>query len=139
MHEMKTGTLFFQDKNGNNVLALNNVNELDLTSNTTEERDILGNVENIKRGEITMSFTDPIENKNLFKVLGVDTSNVPDKYSILLTKPIQRRKHKKKRINKKWLKKYGYKLLVDLKEGWRIKSYKDGMYEFVKGEEYGRT
>lgn len=46
MYETKTGTLFFQDKNGNNVLALSNVNELDLTSNVTEEKDILGNVEN---------------------------------------------------------------------------------------------
>lgn len=137
MYEMKTGTLFFQDKNGNNVLALNNVNELDLISNVTEEKDILGNVENIKRGEITMSFTNITNKEDLFKVLGVDTSNVPDAYSILLTKPIQRRKHKKKRINKKWLKKYGYKLLVDLKDDWRIKSYKDGTYEFVKENNYG--
>lgn len=135
MYEMKTGTLFFQDKNGNNVLALNNVNELELTSNVTEEKDILGNVENIKRSEATLSFTNITNKEDLFKVLGVDTSNVPDAYSILLTKPIQRRKHKKKRINKKWLKKYGYKLLVDYKDNWRIKSYKDGVYEFIKGEE----
>lgn len=138
MYEMKTGMLFFQDKNGNNVLALNNVNELDLTSNVTEEKDILGNVENIKRGETTLSFTNITNKEDLFKVLwGVDTSNVPDAYSILLTKPIQRRRHKKKRINKKWLKKYGYKLLVDYKDGWRIKSYKDGTYEFVKENNYG--
>lgn len=134
MYEMKTGTLFFQDKNGNNVLELNNVNELELTSNVTEEKDILGNVENIKRGEITLSFTNITNKEDLFKVLGVDTSSVPDAYSILLTKPIQRRRHKKKRINKKLLKKYGYKLLVDYKDNWRIKSYKDGTYEFVKGE-----
>ena len=114
MYEMKTGTLFFQDKN-----------------------DILGNVENIKRGETTLSFTNITNKEDLFKVLGVDTSNVPDAYSILLTKPIQRRRHKKKRINKKWLKKYGYKLLVDYKDGWRIKSYKDGTYEFVKENNYG--
>lgn len=139
MYEIKTGTLFFQDKNDNNVLALNNVNELELTPNVTEEKDILGNVENIKRGETTLSFTNITNKEDLFEVLGVDTSNVPDAYSILLTKPIQRRKHKKKRINKKWVKKYGYKLLVDLKDDWRIKSYKDGTYEFVKGEEYGRT
>lgn len=135
MYEMKTGTLFFQDKNGDNVLALNNINKLELTSNVTEEVDAIGNVENIKRGEITISLTDPIENEDLFKALGVDISNVPDKYSIFLTKLIQRRKHKKKRINKKWLKKYGYKLSVDYKDGWRIKSYKDGTFEFAKGEE----
>lgn len=137
MYEIKTGTLFFQDKNGNNVLALNNVNELELTSNVTKEKDILGNVENIKRGETTLSFTNITNKEDLFKVLEVDTSNVPDAYSILLTKPIQRRKHKKKRINKKWLKKYGYKLLVDYKDNWRINSYKDGVYEFVKENNYG--
>lgn len=135
MYEMKTGTLFFQDKNGDNILALNNINKLELTSNITEEVDAIGNVENIKRGEITMSLTDPIENENLFKALGVDTSNVPDKCNIYLTKLIQRRKHKKKRINKKWLKKYGYKLSVDCKYGWRTKSNKEGTFEFVKGEE----
>ena len=131
----ETGTLLFQDKNGSNVFTLNNVNKLELTSNVTEEVDRIGNVKNVKRSETTLSFTNTINNEDLFKVLGVDTSNVPDKYSILLTKPIQRRRHKKKRINKKWLKKYGYKLLIDYKDGWRIKSYKDGTYEFVKGEE----
>jgi hypothetical protein len=30
-----------------------------------------------------------------------------------LTKQIQRRTHKKKRINKKWLKRYGYKTVLD--------------------------
>ncbi len=52
MYEMKNGTLFFQDNDGNNVLALDNVDEIALTS-ATEERDILGNVENIniKKGE----------------------------------------------------------------------------------------
>lgn len=45
MYEMKNGTLFFQDNDGNNVLALDNVDEIALTSNATEERDILGNRE----------------------------------------------------------------------------------------------
>lgn len=136
MYEMKNGTLFFQDNDGNNVLALDNVDEIALTS-ATEERDILGNVENIniKKGETTLSFTSTIEKETLFKVFGVDISKTPDAYKIQVTKPVQRRKHKKKRINKKWLKKYGYKILVDLRDGWHIKSYADGHYEFVKGED----
>jgi hypothetical protein len=133
---MKTGMLFFQDKNGNNVLALNNVNELELNSNTIEEVDSFGSVGNIKRGGTTLSFTtDIIDKENLFNVLGVDSSKSQDQIGFLLTKPVQRRKHKKKRINKKWLKKYGYKILVDRKNGWKIKSYADGTYEFVKGED----
>lgn len=135
MYEMKTGTLFFQDNDGNNVLALDNVDEIALNSNVIEEKDILGNVENIKKGETTLSFTSTIEKKTLFKVLGVDISKTPDAYKISFTKPVQRRKHKKKRINKKWLKKYGYKILVDFRDGWHIKSYADGYYEFVKGED----
>lgn len=135
MYEMKNGTLFFQDKNSNDVLALDNVDEIALTSSVTEERDILGNVENIKKSEITLSFTSTIEKETLFKVLGVDISKTPDAYKISVTKPVQRRKHKKRRINKKWLKKYGYKIQVDLRDGWRIKSYTDGHYEFVKGED----
>lgn len=135
MYEMKNGTLFFQDNDGNDVLALDNVNEIALTSNVTEERDILGNVENIKKGETTLSFTSTIEKEALFKVLGVDISKTPDAYKISVTKPVQRRKHKKKRINKKWLKKYGYKILADFRDGWHIKSYADGHYEFVKGED----
>ena len=31
----------------------------------------------------------------------------------LITKDIQKRKHKKRRINKKWLKMYGYKSVTD--------------------------
>ena len=30
-----------------------------------------------------------------------------------ITKDIQRRKHKKRRVNKKWLKRYGYKCVHD--------------------------
>lgn len=135
MYEMKNGTLFFQDKNGNDVLALDNIDETALTSNVTEEIDILGDVKNIKKGETTLSFTSTIEKETLFKVLGVDISKTPDAYKISVTKPVQRRKHKKRRINKKWLKKYGYKIQVDLIDGWHIKSYTDGHYEFVKGED----
>lgn len=135
MYEMKTGTLFFQDNDGNNVFALDNVDEIALTSSTTEEADILGNIKNIKKGETTLSFTGTIEKETLFKVLGVDISKTPDAYKIQVTKPVQRRKHKKKRINKKWLKKYGYKILEDFRDGWHIKSYADGHYEFVKGED----
>ena len=99
MYEMKTGTLFFQNNDGNNVFALDNVDEIALTSSTTEEADILGNVKNIKKDETTLSFTSTIEKETLFKILGVDISKTPDAYKISVTKPVQRRKHKKKRIS----------------------------------------
>lgn len=128
-------TMCFKDKNDNVIAELDNIDEIALTSNVTEERDILGNVENIKKGETTLSFVSTFEKMVLFKALGFDMSKTPDAYKISVTKPVQRRKHKKKRINKKWLKKYGYKILVDFRDGWHIKSYTDEHYEFVKGED----
>ena len=43
---------------------------------------------------------------NGFKLIGTD----------FIVKKIQARKHKKKRINKKWLKKYGYKDIPDYEQ-----------------------
>lgn len=55
-------------------------------------------------------------------ILGADFSNTPDQVNILYVKKIQARKHHKKRINKKWLKRYGYKeQLFDLGR-WNCKS-----------------
>lgn len=42
-------------------------------------------------------------------MLSVDISNRPDAYVVQYVKLVQARKHKKKRINKKWLKRYGYR------------------------------
>lgn len=44
----------------------------------------------------------------------------------------QNRIHKKKRINKKWAKRYGYKQVVVDSKGWKIKNNTDGSIEFVK-------
>ena len=38
----------------------------------------------------------------LEQVIGIDESRLPDKYDVRISNPIQKRKHKKKRINKKW-------------------------------------
>lgn len=39
---------------------------------------------------------------------------------------------KKKRINKKWLKRYGYKKVIVNSKGWNVKTYTNGTVEFVK-------
>lgn len=55
-------------------------------------------------------YIDDGDKKYLF---GYDNSKLPSRQSIIMTyyKPVivQARRHKKKRINKKWLKRYGYK------------------------------
>ena len=68
----------------------------------------------------------------LHKVLGIDTSNMPDAYDIQFIKFVQARKHKKRRINKKWLKRYGYKQISVESKGWKMKADTDGNVEFVK-------
>ena len=45
--------------------------------------------------------------------------------TIAITKEVQRRTHRKRRINKKWLKRYGYKTVLD--DG-RIIQYGDCIY-----------
>lgn len=57
---------------------------------------------------------------------------MPDAYDIQYVKIVQVRKHKKRRINKKWVKRYGYKRVVVDAKGWKIKNNTDGSIELVK-------
>lgn len=81
---------------------------------------------------ITFDINEPINTEELYKALGVDTSNMPDAYDIQYVKIVQVRKHKKRRINKKWAKRYGYKQVVVDSKGWKIKNNTDGSIELVK-------
>ena len=42
------------------------------------------------------------------------------------------RRHKRKRIQKKWLKRYGYKEVVVESDGWNVKESGEGMVTFEK-------
>ena len=68
---------------------------------------------------------------DLMKTMGIDTSKVPDVCNIQYVKIVQKRKHKKKRINKKWLKRYGYKQVTVETKGWEVHTKTDGTFEFV--------
>ena len=57
------------------------------------------------------------------KILGVDIAQMPDSYNIKYIKIVQVRKHKKNRINKKWLKRYGYKKVIVNSNGWDVWDY----------------
>lgn len=65
------------------------------------------------------------------QTLGYDLSNAPDLYDITYTKFTQARKHKKKRINKKWMKKYGMKSSRELLKGCRIDINPDAEKRFA--------
>lgn len=83
--------------------------------------------------EISINIGGEIDTTALFQHLGLDLSQKPDMCDILIQKPIQIRKHKKKRINKKWAKKYGFKVINIESKGYKVVSNSDGEYEFVKG------
>ena len=40
--------------------------------------------------------------------------------------------HKKKRINKKWRKKYGYRFSLRMIKGWKMEINTDGSVKFIK-------
>ena len=55
-----------------------------------------------------------------------------NKYDIDYSVYVQVRRHKKKRINKKWAKRYGYKCVTRTTKGWNLKTYGDGSFNFLK-------
>jgi gamma-glutamylcysteine synthetase len=83
--------------------------------------------------EITFTVEGATINEELWKKLM--PSEFPEMFDIEYTTIVQARKHRKKRINKKWLKKYGYKQVMVRSKGWKIRTYADdGTWEFVKDE-----
>ena len=82
--------------------------------------------------EFTFNADKPIDTKEFYKILGIDIANMPDTYDIQFVKYVQARKHRKRRINKKWLKQYGYKQTLVESKGWKMKSNTNGNVEFIK-------
>ena len=82
--------------------------------------------------EFTFNADKPIDTEEFYKILGIDIANMPDAYDVQFIKLVQARKHKKRRINKKWLKRYGYKQITVESKGWKVKTDIDGNVGFVK-------
>ena len=61
-----------------------------------------------------------------------DTLYPGDKYDVEYLVPEQVRKHKKKRINKKWRKRYGYTYKLKKTKGWEVEFDSNGTIRFVK-------
>ena len=129
---------FFDTETGENLGQIENIKEISMShfSETEEEHNKHGDIKwfNYKNEEYTMSvdFDKEIDTNELYKILGIDTSNMPDAYDIQFIKFVQARKHKKRRINKKWLKRYGYKQMIVESKGWKMKTDTDGNVEFIK-------
>lgn len=129
---------FFDTETGENLGQIENIKEISMShfSKTEEEHNKHGDINwfKYKNEEYTMSvdFDKEIVINELHKVLGIDTSNMSDAYDVQFIKFVQARKHKKRRINKKWLKRYGYKQMIVESKGWKMKTDTDGNVEFIK-------
>ena len=129
---------FFNTETGENLGQVENIKEVNMTSECQIDyaRDKHGNA--LTRCihdptyELTFNADKPIDTEEFYKILGIDIANMPDAYNIQYIKFVQARKHKKRRINKKWSKRYGYKqMIVDCK-GWKMKTDTGGCVEFIK-------
>lgn len=80
--------------------------------------------------EISFTATNAYINLDLLNQMCIQPRT--HKYDIKYKKVVQARKHKKKRINKKWLKRYGYKMIHVTSKGWKLIVNSDGLLEFVK-------
>lgn len=127
----------FDTETGKNLGQINDVNSIEMTSEyktdyiQKDSKNILS-FNHDPTYTITFDINDSVNTEEFYKVLGVDTSSMPDTYDIQILKIVQVRKHKKRRINKKWAKRYGYKQIVVNSKGWKIKNNTDGSFKFVK-------
>lgn len=82
--------------------------------------------------EFSLTVEGQIKTEVLKSMLGLDTVDFPNKYDIEFNVLVQKRRHKNKRINKKWAKMYGYDTVNQKSKGWRILLKSDGSIEFLK-------
>ena len=140
MNEKPCNVTFFSHSSGSKIGEFDNVENVNMKSEQKVDYvyDAAGHKIVRLTGEmnetLTIDFDKPIDENELYKIFGVDLSEIPDKYDIQVTKFVPIRRHKKKRINKKWNKKYGirYGLIQVVTKGWDFKIYQDGTFEFVK-------
>lgn len=127
---------FFDTKTGENLGQVEDIEEVNMTSGCQIDyaRDKHGNILTRCVHDPTYEFTfnadKPIDIED--KILGIDIANMPDAYDIQFIKFVQARKHKKRRINKKWLKRYGYKQITVESKGWKMKTDTNGNVELIK-------
>lgn len=113
-----------------NAISLSTGKEL-LSFPLDDVEDVLGTKHKVSSLSDTAKLTiecGTANNNVLSKLVG----KIPDEYDIDYSIYVQARKHKKKRINKKWAKRYGYKCVTKTAKGWKLKTYTDGSFEFVK-------
>lgn len=121
---------------GENLGELDGINEIQMDVNTKYETKYDKDTSRFKSimscSDYEMTFDCDTTNVNIEELFGFDKAAKPDSYDITYIKIVQCRKHRRKRINKKWLKRYGYKQINVESKGWQLNTYTDGTFEFKK-------
>lgn len=134
--EDRNSLCLFNAETNEKLGEANDVKSIDLTINQKDTVNFKGELMNRElRGTYALNLEEPLDTDELCKILGLDEAKMPDKYDIQVSKVVQCRRHKKKRINKKWAKKYGYKQTHVIMKGWKMHSNRNGEIEFVKDGE----
>ena len=137
-YETNSFTIF--DRERNIIFAnFNDVKDVSIESEIKEnfpydeDKKILS-FESFKTPIYEMSFTldKPISMDNFTKLFSDTVSDIPKAYDIQFVKVVQVRKHKKNRVNKKWIKRYGYRTIFLDSKGWKMENYSDGTFKFTK-------
>lgn len=123
---------------GKNICSVDGITDASFTCNC--ETEYVYNSDNKKifsfthnpTYELKFNANNTINKKKIEKVFGIDLAKCSDVYSVQYIKYVQIRRHKKKRINKKWIKRYGYKQIMVETKGWKTKCYTDGSIEFIR-------
>lgn len=121
---------------GEKIIDAEDISEVQLDVNTKYEikYDIDDHkfISNLFCSDYEMTFNCDTTSINIDKLFGIDKAKKPDAYDITYTKIVQCRKHKNRRINKKWAKRYGCKQIQVVSKGWNLYTYTDGTFEFKK-------
>lgn len=105
MINLGPGELFIDDKPLGTVLA----EDIFLEDENTPS--FIKSINPIYSANAELSFECDIDARMLDILTGVDHARCADSYTVVCTAPYreQIRRHRKKRINKKWAKRYGYR------------------------------
>jgi hypothetical protein len=113
-----------------NVDSIKEIKVIDDFVPSTIEEDAVKCLNNLSYNEFVFETNNLYVNYDLINKM---FNPHPNSYTIAYTEYVQARKHKKRRINKKWLKRYGLKPIQVESDGWEIHdTHEDGSFELVK-------
>lgn len=89
-------------------------------------------MQNFQQDSFTLNLSSNLATDDIQKLFGIGPTHNSDGYDVTYSYLVPRRKHKKRRINKKWLKRYGTEQKFITLKGCEVtrNSDEDGVIEF---------